>query len=635
VIANRARVVLLGAALVALVAAGGAAAAGKKSGQIKLERVSDAPSELVPGESFEITGKVRNTGKRSVPARITATLSSEPKREPGELALGTVKVKVPKRAESGFAIDAEVPVDAEPGEYYQVVCAARHGTKPATCEVDRDEIAIEAAEFTPGARSLGDPLFPQIGNGGYDVKHYDIDLDYDPVANVFEDGTSTTISARATQNLSELSLDFQDLEVSEVLVDGEEAEFEQVEATPDLSPIPEVIQPMKLVVTPANGLPAGERFEVVVSYTGTPVHVIDPDTSSEGWIPACYTVNMVETCDGAFVVNEPIGAQGWFPGNNYPTDKASFDTAITVPDGKTALGIGELRAMRENASEGTTTWKWRSEEPAATYLTTATSGDFIYGEGELPEVRTGRTLDVYNAVDSSATATQLDAVNASIRRMRGQLNFLSERVFGPYPFSSTGVVADRAAGVGYALEVQTKAHFSGSNSGPSVGVNTLLHEIAHQWMGNSVSPATWREIYFNEGWATWATWYWAFEDNSSTTSPAEQFETLYASTPDEEWEQAPALLDDPAELFFPDFPVYIRSAMTIEAYRQIVGEDAFFDFTEELAEEFEYGNISTEEYIQFALDESGFEGAELDLLEDFFEQWLLGGAKPTILPEDF
>ncbi len=64
----------------------------------------------------------------------------------------------------------------------------------------------------------------------------------------------------------------------------------------------------------------------MVQYSGDPQAIADPDTSIEGWIPACYPLAPPQTCDGAFVVNEPIGAQSWFPSNNYPSDKATFDT---------------------------------------------------------------------------------------------------------------------------------------------------------------------------------------------------------------------------------------------------------------------------------------------------------------------
>ena len=118
------------------------------------------------------------------------------------------------------------------------------------------------------------------------------------------------------------------------------------------------------------------------------------------------------------------------------------------------------------------------------------------------ETSTGRTLPVYNAIDSTAHAAQLASINASLARLRAQLNFLSD-LFGPYPFDSTGAVADRAAGVGYALEVQTKPHYSGgfTSGNPSINISTQLHEIAHQWVGNSVTLEAWADIWFNEGWA--------------------------------------------------------------------------------------------------------------------------------------
>src|SRR5262245_40409555 len=167
-----------------------------------------------------------------------------------------------------------------------------------------------------GSRSLGDPLLPQLGNGGYDVEHYRIKLDYDPAANRFDSAT-TKIVATATQRLREFSLDFQDLDVSSVTVDGRAADFSQVNATPDRSPIPEVTQPMKLVVEP---LPTtrpkkGRTFTVKIEYSGDPQPMTDPDESIEGWIRACYPLSGPQTCDGAFVVGEPMGSRSWFPSN--------------------------------------------------------------------------------------------------------------------------------------------------------------------------------------------------------------------------------------------------------------------------------------------------------------------------------
>jgi len=495
--------------------------------------------------------------------------------------------------------------------------------------------SAQATQPTDGARSLGDPLLPQLGNGGYDVDHYRIALDYDPSANVFN-SAKTTISATAEAKLKEFSLDFQDLDISSVRVDGRAAQFSQVDATPDLSADPVVTQPMKLVVVPhpSSRPKPGRSFEVEIRYSGAPEPITDPDTSIEGWIRACYPLDPPQTCDGAFVVNEPMGAQSWFPSNNYPSDKATFDTLITVPQAKTALGVGELAAKTDRPN-GTATWHWTEDDPSATYLTTATVGDFIYTVDSMVEDSTGRVLPVYNAIDASATPTQLAAINASLAQAPGQINFLSD-TFGPYPFDSTGAVADRASGVGYALEVQTKPHYSGGfvSGNPSINVGTQLHELAHQWWGNSVTLAQWSDIWFNEGWANWSEWYWDFVENGGP-DPAAIFDDLYATTPAEDWEMAPAVLDgDPANLFT-FFPTYQRGAMTIQAYREIVGDATFFALAKKVQADFGGKAITTRQFIAVALAESGLSGAELDLLEDYFEQWLYGTVKPTITAADF
>jgi aminopeptidase N len=493
----------------------------------------------------------------------------------------------------------------------------------------------KAGKGNVGSRSLNDPLLPQLGNGGYDAKSYRIKLNYDPAANEFSKAR-TKLVAKAKKKLKKFSLDFQDLDVSRVTVNGKRARFRQVEAEPDLSDNPEVTQPMKLIVKPKpQARPKRDRkFKVSVRYSGTPEHITDPDTSIEGWIRACFPLDPPQTCDGSFVVNEPMGAQSWFPSNNYPTDKAKFDTLIRVPDDKTALGVGELERQREHA-DGTTTWHWHEDDPTATYLTTATVGDFIFSTESMTESSTGRTLPVYNAIDATATQAQLDAINATLAEAPGQLNFLSD-ILGPYPFDSTGAVADRAAGVGYALEVQTKPHYAGgfTSGNPNISISTQLHELAHQWAGNSVTLERWSDIGFNEGWATWFEWQWGFLADGGD-DPAQIFDDLYANTPDEDWAIAPAILDgDPANLFV-GFPVYDRTAMTIQGYREIVGDETFFEFVRALSDEFAYGNISTEEYIAFALDFSGFAGDDLALLDDYFQQWLYATAKPTILPDDF
>ena len=323
-----------------------------------------------------------------------------------------------------------------------------------------------ASQFQPGAPGLGDPFFPLAGNGGYDVRHYALDLEYDRASNQL-DGRAI-IFARAEQNLSSFNLDLRGYEISDLEVNGRDAQFAR--------------DGQELTVTPRHGLRRGSGFLVRVEYSGNPEPVVDPDESLEGWVP---------TDDGAFVVNEPQGSPGWYPANDNPQDKATYSFAITVPEGITAIANGRLLSSRTR--DGKTTWRWFEDSPMAPYLATATNGVF-----ELRIDRAGR-IPLYQAVDpkvgNPTLAWERLSAEAEI------IGFFSE-LYGRYPFSTGGGVVDNG-GVGYALESQTKPMYDvqGSTAGaPSAG--TVVHEIAHQWFGNAVTLAVWPDIWLNEGFAT-------------------------------------------------------------------------------------------------------------------------------------
>ena len=217
-----------------------------------------------------------------------------------------------------------------------------------------------ADSFTPGSPGLGDPFFPLAGNGGYDVTNYALRLSYDPPTNHL-DGTAT-IRATATQNLSRFDLDLRGFQISRLLVNGQAASFTR--------------DGQELVITPAAGLPAGQRFTVVVDYAGVPAVITDPDESIEGWVP---------TDDGAFVVGEPQGSPGWYPVNDNPQDKATYTFRVTVPKGLTVMANGVL--VSQTSAGGETTFVWREGLPMAPYLATATLGRFDLTQYQLSSRR--------------------------------------------------------------------------------------------------------------------------------------------------------------------------------------------------------------------------------------------------------
>jgi hypothetical protein len=204
--------------------------------------------------------------------------------------------------------------------------------------------AAPAQAARPGASGIGDPYFPHAGNGGYDVRHYGLDVAYTPKRDRLR-GVAT-IDATATQSLSSFNLDLVGLKVRSVRVGDRGARFRRKGG--------------ELTIVPRAALHAGRRFRVVVAYDGVPV-----SDGESGFIP---------TRDGALIAGEPDVAATWFPVNDHPTDTASYSFHITVPRGLKAIANGELVSQTDHGTR--TTWNWEAREPLAPYLATASIGRF-------------------------------------------------------------------------------------------------------------------------------------------------------------------------------------------------------------------------------------------------------------------
>jgi aminopeptidase N len=599
----------------ALVAPSAAAGAGSGKEPLNLRFLGFAPQQAAPGDQISVRGKLSNSSDVRHRVRVRARLDAT--------FVRSRRVRVPAGGNAKFTLVFPVPQGLAAGPHALGICAGRGGGQD--CRSARKRLTVTGAaapaspqQPSPGARTLGDPLFPEVGNGGYDALHYDVAIDWEDTGDLFEPGTSTTLTARATQALSELSLDLEGLTVGSVAVNGAAASFSRVApgtCSPQVPPGP--CPATKLVITPAVPIPDGSQFTVAVAYTGDPQRHIDPDGSDEGW---------VDTADGAFVVNEPVGAMAWMPCNNHPADKATYDFELTVPTGKEGIGNGELVSPPEDNGDGTTTWRWATEDPMATYLSTSTVGDFDF----TPSTTT-LGLPVYDFIHSGFTQPEKDLATVVIERQEDVIAYFTG-IYGAYPFDSAGSVVDDAD-VGYALEVQTKAHYSSSTVPPT----TFAHEIAHQWFGDSVTLTTWKDIWLNEGWAGWSEWIWDDEDNGSPVTPAQQFTVEFTpgvgGCPGNKWCTPPA--DPTAEGLFTEFPTYTRPAMMLEALHQIMGRANFLDLASDWHAGHRHGHGTTAQFIALAKDRSGFSGANLAKLDTFFQQWLFGTTMPTITGSNF
>ncbi len=436
----------------------------------------------------------------------------------------------------------------------------------------------------PGVESAVDVENP------VDVLHYEVYLDVDPAEKTIYGKVNLSIRSKKTSDVFYLHL--QGLTVDSLWSDHGDLVYQRMEE--------------QLIIHTLQPLQQDSLFRVIIHYHGNP-----GNDGSGGFF---WGEGIVYTVGEGIRSDPPSMLRYWVPSHDEPFDKAALDIHITVPQAMQAFSNGELIRTFRNSGAETATYHYREQHPVAPYLIAVTAGHFQVLEKSYIS-RSGRTIPIQFIVSPAS----VDKALVDWRNTAEMMRFFESR-FGAYPFDRYGMIEVPMRG---AMEHQTLTSMSAALlTGTGVFETIVAHELAHQWWGNWVTLSDWRDLWLNEGFATYseALYQESLGGPDSLTRVMSSFATEYFI---EAGRLGAFPVYDPAYGW--GATVYEKGAWILHMLRFVVGDDAFWRILSSYGTRYAYGNAGSQDFIDVAEEASG------QPLQWFFQQWLYGAGVPDLL----
>ena len=426
----------------------------------------------------------------------------------------------------------------------------------------------------------------------YDVDYYRLDLSFLPSNRTLSGNVTTYFTAKDT--LSEIVFDLNHhLTVDSVKYKGDSLSF--------LHSSSNVLK----ITLPANII-KGTRDSVIVHYHGFPV-------SSQGGFNSFESIRYplgppspgFDTALWTFSV--PYGASDWWPCKNTIDDKADSVEMIAHVPYRTAIASNGL-LIRVDTSTAETIYHWKTRYPIATYLIAFAIADYDIHE-EYLSLRDDSLLMQHFLYKTHRFSQASEGLEEFMQ--------LYDSLFGPYPFMKEKYGhASFIAGGG--MEHQTMSFMTNYDS------ELKAHELAHQWFGNKVTCGTWKDVWLNEGFATYLEAL-TFEFNAfhQKTFLLNKLNIIESAALNFRSGSVHRLdTSDVANLF--NRQVYDKAAMTLHTLRWKIGDNAFFQGVRNYLDDTKLAySFATSEDLKRHLEITSGQD-----LTEFFDDWVFGKGFP-------
>ena len=444
---------------------------------------------------------------------------------------------------------------------------------PVTEPVEQD---LDLALSTP----VEDSVYPDVGDPRVDALLYDLDLAWDPLTSTLTGDAVVTF--RATRTAPRFQLDLgPGLTVGDVSLDGEGVGF--VHRGKDL-----------VVRAPIE---ADRRYELSLDYVGTPEPARAPTTRSD-----FSTTGFTVTDSGeVWTMQEPFGAYTWYPVNDQPSDKALYDVTVQAPAPWTGISNGRLTSL--STEDDLTTTSWQLTEPASSYLMTLAIGDYAHTSNT---TATGLRVDYWTPRGMVSRLDHLPSAAATIDWIETRL--------GPYPFDSIGLVVTDSQS---AMETQTMVTLG--NTDYVLSAEVIAHELVHQWYGDQVSPADWRDVWLNEGMTMLL--QWVYEDEHDLRPLRETVQAARLGDQGTRDQYGPPGAYDPQQ--FGGANIYYTPALMWNELRLELGDEEFYRIARSWLTDNDNTSATREQIFAHWETETGRE------LSGFFDGWITGRTTPA------